>query len=94
MKPPSEAPSIPRASRAQGHSRPSSKPLLDCAANTLSKWGVGNYRAIALTTAKLSEDQPLADNFLAVCHRNAWLLPFQRQYIDFNSHEFANKLPE
>jgi hypothetical protein len=34
MKPPSEAPSIPRASRAQGHSRPSSKPLLDCAANT------------------------------------------------------------
>jgi hypothetical protein len=43
MKPPSEAPSIPRASRAQGHSRPSSKPLLDCAANTLSKWGVGNY---------------------------------------------------
>jgi hypothetical protein len=43
MKPPSEVPSIPRASRAQGHSRPSSKPLLDCAANTLSKWGVGNY---------------------------------------------------
>jgi hypothetical protein len=43
MKPPSEAPSIPRASRAQGHSRPSSKPLLDCDANTLSKRGVGNY---------------------------------------------------
>jgi hypothetical protein len=51
-------------------------------------------RAIALTTAKLGEDQPLAANFLAVCHRNAWLLPFQRQFIDFNSHEFANKLPE
>ena len=43
MKPPSEAPSIPRASRAQGLSRPSSKPLLDCAANTLCEWGVGNY---------------------------------------------------
>src|SRR5450631_3113753 len=43
MKPPSEAPSIPRASRAQGHSRPSSKPLLDCAANTRCEWGVGNY---------------------------------------------------
>src|ERR1035438_2166335 len=43
MKPPSEAPSIPRASRAQGHSRPSSKPLLDCAANTLCEWGLGNY---------------------------------------------------
>jgi hypothetical protein len=45
MKPPSEAPSIPRASRAQGLSRPSSKPLLDCAANTLCEWGVGNYNS-------------------------------------------------
>jgi hypothetical protein len=58
-----------------------------------SSWNFLEH-AIALTTAKLSEDQPLAANFLAICHRNAWLLPFQRQYIDFKSHEFANKLPE
>jgi hypothetical protein len=62
----------------------------------LGRSGSWNFpeRAIALTTAKLREDQTLAANFLAVCHRNAWLLPFQCQYIDFNSHEFANKLPE
>src|SRR5664279_3950310 len=47
MKPPSEAPSIPRASRAQGHSRPSSKPLLDCAANTLCEWGVGGTMRVS-----------------------------------------------
>jgi hypothetical protein len=36
-----------RAARAQGLSRPSSKPLLDCAANTLCEWGVGNYTPAA-----------------------------------------------